>query len=74
MQWQQELKRRQKTLDPSSHSNRTLCWGLLTEELPLARQLGLEEELRTLCWEAAGKFADPRMLRCGMRYYKAGTS
>ena len=62
--WKGEADRRAKFLKAE------LVWDLMYEHLQKARQYGIEEELRSICWVASGKMADPRMLKLTARYEK----
>ncbi len=70
---QQDVLRKYTTELQRSSSSLTTesgAWAFLHEHLPEARRLGLEVQLRQLVWEAAAKFANPKMLRVTQRYGK----
>ena len=64
-EWTAEATERAKRLD------RALVWSLVREHYVEARDLGLLQELRDVCFVAVGRVADPRMLRLTQCYRRA---
>lgn len=57
-EWEAEAKRRANSLEPG-----VLVWQMMIDHRSEAINLGVYRELRDIVWVAAGKVADPRMLR-----------
>lgn len=64
--WKREADRRATFLDAAT------VWSLLDEVGDEAEELEVLQELKEILFIAAGRMADPRMLKAGLRYYKFG--